>query len=173
MCLPSFPLFNTRFASLAQERVAESFVMLKEQLKPRGHFGLEWDTVYSTGNGAVWDVGWMAEDGNGSALNDLGIGDRDNVASQGASIVDRLNVHPPALCCGVSYYDGLPAFGTDGGGFSASANYSKHVIKRHHYYAIYNESGDVVNRPHELVIYSNWEDFSYSLEEPREGGGRR
>ena len=115
----------------------------------------------------------MAEDGNGSALNDLGIGDRDNVASQGASIVDRLNVHPPALCCGVSYYDGLPAFGTDGGGFSASANYSKHVIKRHHYYAIYNESGDVVNRPHELVIDSNWEDFSYSLEEPREGGGRR
>lgn len=44
------------------ERRARRGGLLEEQLQPKGRFGIDSGNVYSTGNGAVGDVGWVAHD---------------------------------------------------------------------------------------------------------------
>ena len=77
------------------ERLEAARALLQQQLQPRGTFGLDSRSVYSTGNGSVADVGWMEHGGDGG-----GQVAEDYPAS--ASLIERLNMAPPLVERGAS-----------------------------------------------------------------------
>eukprot|EP00933_Yihiella_yeosuensis_P053368 TRINITY_DN51602_c0_g1_i1.p1 TRINITY_DN51602_c0_g1~~TRINITY_DN51602_c0_g1_i1.p1 ORF type:complete len:708 (+),score=91.94 TRINITY_DN51602_c0_g1_i1:53-2176(+) len=81
---------------LRKERRA---ALLEEQLQPRGCFGADSSQVYSTGNGAVADIGWVKGSGQSHSLGQYG-DDKDD--GLGMSVVESLNASPP-LGRGVSF----------------------------------------------------------------------
>lgn len=79
----------------SDQRVEAARKLLHAQLQPRGVFGLDSSSVYSTGNGAVADVGWLNDGGDGGGY----VGE---VNPDAATLIQRLNLAPPAIERGVS-----------------------------------------------------------------------
>ena len=59
------PLPTPRVLPPRDERMHAARTLLAKQLQPRGSFGFDSASVYSTGNGSVADVGWMSGGGDG------------------------------------------------------------------------------------------------------------
>ena len=78
-----------------EERMQASANILKRQLKPRGTFGLDSTSVYSTGNGAVADIGWINNGGNNGGI----VGE---TMPESVTLINRLNLAPPSLDRGLS-----------------------------------------------------------------------
>jgi hypothetical protein len=77
------------------ERMRGSRARLVRQLQPHGSFGLDSSSVYSTGNGSVADVGWMARGGDGG-------GNMGRAYPETVSLISRLNLAPPRIERGLS-----------------------------------------------------------------------
>ena len=78
-----------------EERMQASANILKRQLKPRGTFGLDSTSVYSTGNGAIADIGWINNGGNNGGI----VGE---AMPESVTLINRLNLAPPSLDRGLS-----------------------------------------------------------------------
>ena len=85
-----------------KERLKTSHELLQQQLRPKGKFGIDNRNVYSTGNGCVGDVGWI--------FNDADEEDEDGIGQSSSStrIIHSLNLAPPILNRGASYFYRLP-----------------------------------------------------------------
>ena len=81
--------------------------LLAAQLQPRGTFGFDSRSVYSTGNGSVADVGWMRS----RTISDGG--NTEAAYPDAASLIHRLNLAPPTVERGTSMM--LQAPRTQGG----------------------------------------------------------
>ena len=89
------PLPTPRTLPPRAQRMEAARTMLAKQLQPRGAFGLDSRSVYSTGNGSAADVGWVSDGGDG--------GERVAEAyPDAASLIDRLNIAPPRVERGLS-----------------------------------------------------------------------
>jgi hypothetical protein len=130
------------------ERLAARAAMLEEQLRPRGTFGLQADAVYSTGNGSVADVGWVARHNGGS------VEEHDAAA---ATLIARLNLAPPKLARGMSAMAEapLPPAGGDAVEYSTQSAWEEHWVGE---------------GPKALVLYVEpRSSFEYQLQPPRDG----
>jgi len=104
--------------------------------------------VYSTGNGSVADVGWVARNDGGA------VEDHDAAA---ATLIGRLNLAPPRLARGMSAMAEAPLPPADGD----PVEYSPQSAWEEHW---------VGEGPRALVLYVDpRSEFRYQLEPPRDG----
>ena len=129
------------------ERRERSAAMLKEQLKPRGMFGINGDNVYSTGNGQVTDVGWI---GRGGADHDI------NQEATASTQISRLNMAPPVLHRGASYIASLGI-----GSFPCETNHNSEVSEHH--------VGGQDDPENWQIFYVDDQSWTYSQVPPEEG----
>ena len=87
------PLPTPRTLPPRSERIDACRKLLVQQLQPRGTFGFSNAGVYSTGNGSVADVGWVANAG-GTRVEES--------YPDAATLIDRLNINPPRIERGAS-----------------------------------------------------------------------
>lgn len=80
-------------------------LLLAEQLQERGRFGLDNSRVYSTGNGCLTEVAWLAAAGERLGHTRSLYGERGTEAA-----ASRLNMAPPVVGRGASYIDDLDSY---------------------------------------------------------------
>ena len=105
-------------------RLGRRATLLARQLQPRGKFGIGsgGGEVYSTGNGRVADIGWLAGGGRDVDV-DLG-------CSGGAEApITRLNMLPPVLRRGASYFELAATVASPKLVFNQESRWAEHIVR--------------------------------------------
>lgn len=108
--------------------------LLREQLQPRGSFGLDGSNIYSTGNGESRDLAWLSNGGKKGTEDDYSWFEEHEDFFKISAMISQMSIPPPVLGRGLSFltqYDGARA------PFKAGSAWVQHIIGKENPHSVF------------------------------------